>query len=804
MSHRIISIITAIILPTCLAVATICSAQVDKKPVLSDTFAREIEGWKPRAGIKLKLVNVKGVDGKCLKVKGIQKGAWNYAGSPSFKLQPGRIYRITARLLVKNANPKLPPYFKVELAKAGRIRTTVYDLAKGGWQELTGHFRCPEKSKSAWDGLEKGGKFPVEIEAYIADVKVVEVKKFQDPHFAMGGAMTGSIKPKHPQLFFTDSDLKPLRKRAKSQHLVRYYKAALSQAKRALKTPVVKQNAYWRSREILNIIIPCAFIYNMTGEKKYADRAKKEMLAAANWKAWDMPDWRELESSDLVTGETSFALGCGYDWLYNILSEAERKYIRNSLLNNGIRPFLQSKRERRGWAGIPPNNWTAVVSGGVGIAALAILDEEPEAVTALGYARKGIQRYITSNVTYGKDGGYFEGVMYWRYGTQYLLLFAKALESVMKTDDNILSQKRLLKSAWFPIYFTAPDGHAVNFSDSGLGGKYGVNLAGLFASRFEKLGRAEDKQAFLWWTTHSKNPLWGMSVFGFLWRPDEPAPDIPPRLEKVKLFSDINWAVIRSKPIFKPDIYLAFKSGNTAVNHSNNDLNSFLLVVNGERLTRDPGYGIIETKDHSSILINGQGQNHGTKGKILRCGEGNGYMYILGDASESYGNELQLFHRHIVFINEGHVIAIVDELKADKPSTFQWLLHSELPIKINAKKRSATLKGKRSGLTVKSLLPVKISGRVSKWRDNVLEIKNSKKEETLLFVTILNPFYNSKVPFDASVSRQSNSLSIQTQTGSKIDLIKFKTDTDGKWQLAGVNDSRDGHQVGLLKDDPPN
>ena len=110
------------------------------------------------------------------------------------------------------------------------------------------------------------------------------------------------------------------------------------------------------------------------------------------------------------------------------------------------------------------------------------------------------------------------------------------------------------------------------------------------------------------------------------------------------------------------------------------------------------------TRAHNTILVNGMGQRIGTEGYgwIPRYYVGEKIGYVLGDASNAYGkvisplwlqrakeinleytpengwdtNHVKTFRRHIVALGKTGLSFVYDELEADEPVTWDYLLHT--------------------------------------------------------------------------------------------------------------------------------
>jgi hypothetical protein len=90
------------------------------------------------------------------------------------------------------------------------------------------------------------------------------------------------------------------------------------------------------SRNVLHRIQTLAFVYEITVEKKYFDRAWLELETISNYKTF--PDWHPVHFLD--TAEMTNAAAIGYDWLYNYLSDNQKLIIRNAILNSGLKPAM--------------------------------------------------------------------------------------------------------------------------------------------------------------------------------------------------------------------------------------------------------------------------------------------------------------------------------------------------------------------------------------------------------------------------------------------------------------------------------
>src|SRR5262249_13628184 len=126
-----------------------------------------------------------------------------------------------------------------------------------------------------------------------------------------------------------------------------------------------------------------ALLYRLDGDRRWASRARDELLAAAAFSDWNPPHF--LDVAEMVN-----AFAIGYDWLYDFLSVEDRATIRRALVEKGLRPAEQAYAAKAFWVRAT-HNWNLVCNGGIAIGALAIGDEEPGlAGTVLAQALAGL------------------------------------------------------------------------------------------------------------------------------------------------------------------------------------------------------------------------------------------------------------------------------------------------------------------------------------------------------------------------------------------------------------------------------
>jgi oligo-alginate lyase len=414
--------------------------------------------------------------------------------------------------------------------------------------------------------------------------------------------------PSHPRLIATESAWTELRARTEVDPELRQFVAGLiTQARAVLPAPALERRMEGRrllgvSREALRRILLCSFAYQSTGENAFLERARSDMLAAAAFTDWN-------PSHFLDVAEMAAALAFGYDWLHAELSEETRSTVRRALVEKALEHGRSGHGSFRAH-----NNWSQVCIGGLGLAALAIGDEEPElARSVLEAGRRDIENGLRP---YLPDGIYPEGPSYWEYGTSYTVLLVAALRTATGQDWDIMHSDGLKASAPWVVHMTGPGGTFYNFADGSV--RAGLMPALYFFAREMNqpaLLRFQRDQARRF-SAGGRERLAPLAAF---WWVDSQAPAGP----QLPLF----WSGRGVQPIAAwrsswedPDaFYFAMKAGGAAANHAHMDGGSFVLEAAGVRWAEDLGLQSYHSLESRGVQLWSMTQNS-PRWRIFRLG----------------------------------------------------------------------------------------------------------------------------------------------------------------------------------------
>jgi len=491
-----------------------------------------------------------------------------------------------------------------------------------------------------------------------------------------------TLRPGHPRLIILDADLARVRRLIESDAEVRQLRDRLRSAADDMldDPPVVHRligpRLLHQSRLCLDRVYTLATLYRLEGDPRYAQRAEKELLAAAAF-----PDWNP--SHFLDTAEMSHAFGIGYDWLFDYLSPASRRAIREALVEKGLRPSAELHRRRssrvRG-----TNNWNQVCNGGMTIGALAVADEEPDlARFIIEQAADGIR--IPTTRLY-PNGGWDEGPGYWGYAMSYTACYLAAMRSALGTDLGLSQTPGLDVTGLFRIHFVGPTGHTFNYADAGSAAGNAPQMF-YFAQIF-------DRPVYAW---HERRMRARNSALDLLWYDPRGTRADLLALPRDAWFRNVDVVFLRSAWDDPDAWFVGFKGGDNQASHSHLDLGSFVLDALGCRWATDIGpddynlpgyfgnkrwtYYRLRTEGQNTIVIDGANQSPRGKAPIIAFDSKPSRAAAVADLTQAYAEQAGRVRRGVALLDRNRVL-IQDEIDTNRPITVDWGLHTPADVRI--------------------------------------------------------------------------------------------------------------------------
>ena len=472
----------------------------------------------------------------------------------------------------------------------------------------------------------------------------------------------------------------------------------------------VWRQTYIDCQELIYAIRHLAVGGTVTENADMLARAKAWLLEAASWNPAGT-------TSRSYTDEWAFrvngALAWGYDWLYDELSDDERTVVRTALLVR-TRETADHIIKHANIQLFPfDSHAVRAVSAVLIPAAIALLDDEPEAEDWLHYA---IEFLATVYSPWGDaQGGWAEGPHYWMTGMAYLIDAVNLLKGYNGID---LYQRPFFQHTGdFPLFTKAPDTRRATFGDDSTMGdlpslKIGYNL--------RQFAGVTGNGAYQWYYDEIKrnDPGTEMAFYNYGWwdlnfdelayRTDFPIVEAkaPPETDTLRWFKGVGWVAIQTN-MTEPQEHIQFVMKSSrfgSISHSHGDQNAFCLAAYGEDLAIQSGHYVAfnssmhqnwrrQTRSKNAILINGNGQYASkdkalamqSSGTIVTAEQREDHIYIQGDATAAYKTltpEVTSVLRDVYFVHNSYFV-IVDAIDAESPVSIDWLLHANAPLNLS-------------------------------------------------------------------------------------------------------------------------
>jgi hypothetical protein len=460
------------------------------------------------------------------------------------------------------------------------------------------------------------------------------------------------------------------------------------------------------SRRVVDRTYTLALVYRLSGDRRYLDRAWKELEAAAAFKDWNPKHFLDV-------AEMTHAFAIGYDWLYDVWTKEQRATLREAIITHGLTPAMACYRDSKlGWWARCNHNWNQVCNGGIGMGALAIADEQhdlagevlAQVIRNLPYAMK----------QYAPDGAWGEGPGYWQYATSYNVTILAALATALGNDFGLSKIEGFSQAGLFPIYASGPMGRTFNYADAGDGPVSAPEL---------------------WWMTDRfHEPQYAVfrdvgmgkraSPLDLLWYTAWPFEKSIAALPLSKYFRGAEVAMLRTA-WNSGATFVAFKGGDNKTNHSHLDLGTFVLDALGQRFACDLGgddynlpayfgnqrwtYYRLRAEGHNSLVINpGEGPDQDPKAaaKIIKFESTPERSFGVMDLTAAYaGAESILRGISLQHGTAWDTVTVQDEVTLTKPGDVWWFMHTTADIKVEESGKRATLTAGRARLDVELVLP---------------------------------------------------------------------------------------------------
>ena len=496
----------------------------------------------------------------------------------------------------------------------------------------------------------------------------------------------------HPRLLFSKQEEQRIRDLFGTEPLLdSLYVGLMKEAERLLLVPPQEdpRREIKNTKDILPIsreqvyrMVNLALAYRLSGDRRFAEKAEKELVHVCNF-----PDWDPIHYLDVA--EMTTAVAIGYDWLYDVLAPSTRQLVVHSIKTKALDLVVEEYNTGNAdsWAK-RETNWNVVCNTGMVLGALAIEEHYPElAKHIIGEA----VRYIPNCLKhFAPDGVCYEGPAYWGYTNMYLSLLLKALNDNFGGDFGLSEMVGVDKSVLYYMHSTSPSGKIFNFANSGSTAPAAEPIYFYFSRAFNQPEVATFYRDVLSKTVHEGNYF----RFYFLSIPwYDTASSTADAFPKLKVYEGINDIVVFNGNRNIPNsLYLIAKTGDPDMAHQQLDIGTFIVEMNGIRWTDDlgtdnynlPGFWDYKPDgqrwtyfrnsnfSHNTLSIDHKLQNSAGTGEIDRLDDRAAQPFVTMNMSTAYAGQSRFVYRTFRMLDDTRIL-VTDSVGLQSPSqSVQW------------------------------------------------------------------------------------------------------------------------------------
>lgn len=577
-----------------------------------------------------------------------------------------------------------------------------------------------------------------------------------------------------------------------------------------------------------------AFSYRMTGDVKYARAVYLAAQAVGKWAHWG-------EGHFLNNADGAVLYATAFDWVYDALSESERREMAQILFERAIFPTwgqfqnpriytFRSVRANAGQFASTTNNWMTVCCSGEMAACIAIAEYTDLTCTYEGktYTSGELIPDIMGRMldscpncfdVYVPDGSYVESPGYWDYGTNTFFLMCENLMSAMGTTYGLMEAPGIDRTCYFATHIESSDYKSWNYHDGGSGAMPTQNFSfvgqyygdeTLVALRYQQLanGKSLTYEDLLYY-----DPDFGTGA--------------GVTLPSSYYSEGIDTTVVRSS-WEKGAIYAGLHAGKNNVSHGQIDAGNFILYKGMTRYFLDLGsdnynlpeyfsgntryhYYRMNGEGHNTVVLAGKsdmewGQTLNGIAYTVDYQSAENGAYSIVDMTGVYGGYATSARRGMLFTNGRRTLIIQDEMTFKEKSRFYWLAHTDVgaaSITLSEDGKTAMLKGDDGVLRVTLLDPdgagltFQVMDTVS---DDSLFLSGTYTKQDVLDKNAQVTAKGEQLEYDRSAIRKLVVTGEATSLKMAVvmDFIEFDTDAVGyaytpmaNWNTASMTDGKD-------------
>lgn len=496
----------------------------------------------------------------------------------------------------------------------------------------------------------------------------------------------------HPRLLFSKQEEQRVRDLFGTEPLLDSLRASLMKEAERLLSVLPQEDPRQKikntkdilpvSREQVYRMVNLALAYRLSGDRRFAEKAEKELVHVCNYQDWDPVHY--LDVAEMTT-----AVAIGYDWLYDMLAPSTKKLVVTSIKTKALDLVVEEYETGNSdsWAK-RETNWNVVCNTGMVLGALAVEEHYPELTRhIIGQAVKYIPNCLKH---FAPDGVCYEGPAYWGYTNMYLSHLLKALNDNLGQDFGLSEIQGVDKSVLYYMHSTSPSGKIFNFANSGSTAPAAEPIYFYFSKAFNQPEAAAFYRNVLSKTVQNGHYF----RFYFLSIPwYDTSSSVSESLPELNVYRGINDIVVFNGDKNTPNsLYLIAKTGDPDMAHQQLDIGTFIVETNGIRWSDDlgtdnyslPGFWDYKPDgqrwtyfrnsnfSHNTLSIDHKLQNSAGTGEIKEYDDKAVQPFVTMDMSTAYAGQSRFVYRTFRMLDDTRIL-VTDSVGLQKPSqSVQW------------------------------------------------------------------------------------------------------------------------------------
>ena len=428
------------------------------------------------------------------------------------------------------------------------------------------------------------------------------------------------------------------------------------------------------SQELLTRMSSLGFAYQMTGDKRYAQAAWRDLEAVSGFGDWNPSHWLDIATM-------SMGVAIGYSWFYDCFTDEQKDIIVRGFERCGLNAYINAVDSRDWWTFVN-SNWNPWCHGGVLQAIIAMSDRLGDNAK---YALDRLFPYVEYLYPeFVPDGAWKEGLSYHAATLYYLSMWCETLETATGIDYGYWDLPGMDVTAYYGEALSGKGGSFNYGDDTTVIANYQAQE--WFAKKYKDPGLAQMRYDHI-----VENGFATMLYDVVMTRPEIFGESED--MERDMLYKNMRVVSMRTSWTDSTNgIFLAAKGGENGVSHFHYDLGGFVMDVGGVRFAYElgrEGYAITQrdtkthqykkrAEGHNTYVINpteDPGQSDSGIANVLRfeTKEKGGLAVI--DLANAYG--ARKMQRGFMLTDDRQTMIIQDEVLLPSKSEVYWFMHTQ-------------------------------------------------------------------------------------------------------------------------------